>query len=148
MTIKVIPFKMEHLERIELRKEELDGMLGLENGKEYLELMVDHCTETGTLLYRKGVVCCAGFTIVWPGVAECWIIPSPHIHSCKKSFSEFFRDYVNKIFSKHNLHRLQTSASEDRLHDRWLTWLGFQKEGTMRQYTHSKKNRCIYARIR
>lgn len=130
-----------------MREQEFMGSFSLEDAYERIELISNTSTKAGTFVRDGRILCCAGFSMLWPGVADGWIIPSIYIKDAPISFCKFIKNYINTIMKTFNCHRFQTTSFDDPFHERWMKWLGFEKEGTMRKYTHDQQNHCIYARV-
>ena len=45
-------------------------------------------------------------------------------------------------------HRIQIRATDDELHNRWLKFLKFEKEGTLRKYDNLGNDMNIWARVK
>jgi len=146
--ITVIPFNVHHLQVMDIRDEEMKSLFGLDNGLEIVNALTKGKGEAGTFLYDGRVLFCAGFKELWTGVMEGWIIPSIWIKSVPpRLFIRCVKRYVEATAKAFNVHRFQSPALDNALHERFMGFLGFQKEGIMRQYTHDKRNYCMYARI-
>ncbi len=146
-TIKLIPFHPKHVEVMDVRDSELHSILSLEDSNERLEAVRENETLVGTFLCDGRVLCCAGYRILWPGVAEVWILPSRHVSKVAIRFSKIIRRQLDGIIERHNIHRLQTISIDDDLHNRWMRFIGFSDAGLMRQYTHDKQDYRMWERI-
>lgn len=145
--MEVVIFHPRHLEVAELREHERELLNGLSFIKNRLETLMQNSKASGTFLHDGRIVTCAGFVELWPGVAELWQIPTIHVQKCKKDFAKTLRDYINNVARTFKYHRLQTSCPADHAHDRWMEFLGFEKEGTMRQYTYLKQDYSVFGRV-
>lgn len=146
--IIVIPFNVYHLQVMDIRDVEMKSLFGLENGLDLIKKLTEGKGEAGTFLYDGRVVFCAGFKEIWVGVMEGWIIPSVWIKSMPpRLFIRCIKQYVEATAKAFNVHRFQSPAIDDGLHERFMNFLGFEKEGTMKKYTHDKKDYCMYARL-
>lgn len=145
--ITVIPFNIHHLQVMDIRDAEMKSLFALDNALELVKEFTDGRAEAGTFLYDGRVLCCAGFKEIWTGVLEGWVIPSVWVKTAPISFAKYIKRYVESIAKTFKVHRFQSPAIDDELHERFMTFLGFSKEGTMRQYTHDKKDYCMYARL-
>lgn len=146
-TIRLIPFHPKHVEVMDVRDLEVMGILTLEDMDERFERLSETCVEVGTFMHDGRVLCCAGYSLLWPGVADVWILPSRHIYRVPISFSKLMRKHLDAIVKKHKLHRMQTASPDDAFHARWMRWLGFDNKEIMRQYTHDKKDYRMWERI-
>ena len=147
-SLKLISFEPEHLELIEAREYEAKGLLCMPGMKDRLAVMADLSTEKGTFVADGKIICCAGFMTLWEGVAEIWILPSVHVPKYVREFAQTMKAYITKIMGAMNYHRIQTACLDDKLHHRWMKWLGLQPEGVFRQYTHMKEDFCMFAKVK
>ena len=143
----MVDFHPRHLEIMDMRQEEALGAFSMEDAQERIEAISEASIKAGTFMYDGRILCCAGFSMLWPGVANGWIILFTNGKPDTISFCKLIKGYVDSIMKSFNCHRFQTTSFDDPFHERWMTWLGFKKEGTMEKYTHDKKNQCIYARV-
>ena len=144
--VELIDFHPEHLVLMDIRDEETAGVMTLEDSYDRFEMMGNASIEAKTSLSDGRIIFCAGYVELWPGVIECWMIPSIHVKKAMFTFSKLLKEYVHAIIDREECHRFQTSCPDDRLHARWMKFLGLKKEGTLKQYTHHKQDYCMYAR--
>jgi len=123
------------------------GIFSLDDAYERMEAVAETAKEAATFLYDGRVICCAGYHIMWPGVAAGWILPSKYVSTAVISFARTVKESITEVMERNNLHRFQTVAMDDALHGRWMKWLGFKREGVMEMHTHDKKNQVMYARV-
>jgi hypothetical protein len=145
--MRVIPFKCEHLEVSHVR--DLERMTVLRLGEIFKKgkVLQDVSKESGTFIHEGRVITCAGFIEQWPGVCEVWQIPSVYTAAYPLAFARTMKRYVEQIAETFKYRRMQTTSLDDELHSRWMTWIGFQKEGTLRQYDNLKNDYCQWARM-
>lgn len=146
-TIKAIPFEEGHLKLLELRDDEHNGAFNLEDIEERVRTFVAASMQVGTFVSRGRVVCIAGFHCLWPGVLEGWIFPSRFLFDCPVLYARVIKRYVDSISKGFNCHRFQAYAVDNPTQERWMRFLGFEKEGTLRQFGHDKQDFCMYARV-
>lgn len=147
MAVKVLNFHPRHLEVMEVREYEAAWLGNLKGAYAKIEQLTKDSVQAGTFMYDGRVLFCAGFSWVGPGVLEVWMIPSMHAKEASVFFGRTIKRLIESIARDFKAHRIQTTSNDDAFHERWMEWLGFQKEGTMRQFTHDKKNMCVYARL-
>lgn len=145
--MEVVIFHPRHLEVAELREHERELLGGTSDVKTRLETLMQNSKAAGTFLHDGRIITCAGFVEMWPGVAELWQIPTIHVVKCKMDYARTMREYMEGAVKNFGYHRLQTSCPADPLHDRWMEFLGFTKEGTMRQYTYLKQDYSVFGRV-
>jgi hypothetical protein len=80
------------------------------------------------------VVCCGGVIPTLGGNSDIWIIPSVHVAQYTMTFARELRKALFNIRQDLALSRMQSACLNDELHDRWMSFLGFKKEGVMRKY--------------
>lgn len=144
-TIKVIPFIIEHLDEMEIRQYEKDHLLSNPEYKMLVQSMAA-VSPSVTFILDGRILCSMGFSLIWTGMASGWIIPSVYVSENPLVFGRSVRQYVKQIAATFKLHRIQTNIPDDPLHKRWMAFLGFKYEGTMKMYTFDKQDSCIYAR--
>lgn len=145
--IEVAMFHPRHLEVAELREHERELLNGIADIEKQLGTLMRNSRVALTFMYGGRVITCAGFVEMWPGVAELWQIPTVHVEKCKLTFAKTLKKYTEGAAKDFGYHRLQTSCPVDPLHDRWMEFLGFTKEGTMKQYTYLKQDYSIFGRV-
>lgn len=145
--MEVVIFHPRHLEVAELRDHERALLNGAGDVKTRLENLMHNSKAAGTFIHDGRVITCAGVVEIWPGVAELWQIPTIHVEKCKLAFAKTLKKYAEGVARNFKYHRLQTSCPADLAHDRWMEFLEFEKEGTMRQYTFLKQDYSIFGRI-
>lgn len=91
------------------------------------------------------IVACGGVFILWPGVAEAWMMPTKLI---RKEVRFVFRMVSNALQSLAlglDLHRVQAVALEGFPESgRWLKHLGFHEEGQLERYGPNEENYTRY----
>lgn len=147
MSMEVIVFHPKHLEISKIRPNELDTVFKLKNAYQYIENLAAQSKQAGTFLYDGRIITCAGFLELWPGVCEVWQIPSTYVNTCPVLFAKTMKGYIETIADNFRYHRMQTVSPNDALHDRWMKWIGFKKEGIQAQYTQDKKDYSMWSRI-
>ena len=145
--IKRIPFEPKHIDLIEAREHEATGLLAFGNVTERLTALAHASKDCGTFIADGKIICCAGYLELRPGVIEVWVIPSVHIPKYILEYLRIFKGYMDHLSNDLNYHRIQTSCLDDKLHHRWMKWLGMESEGVMRQYTAKRENFCMFSRV-
>ncbi len=143
--VKLIEFHPKHLELMDIRADEMMGTFKLKDAYDRIEHVWKGSLAAGTFMLDGRVLFCAGFHQLWPGSLEIWMIPSVHVKKAPVAFGRTVRRFFDNIVVDFKAHRIQTTSYDDAFHTRWMQWMGFQKEGTLRKFTHDKKNMCIYA---
>ena len=139
MNYKLVKFKKEHLEVMDLRPHE-ETLLKQTDYAQYLEQSV---AVTGIVDGR--IVCCGGLNIMPGGNADIWLIPSIHVKRHAKLFVKVLRDWLAEKREDFQLSRMQTICLNDELHNRWMKFLGFEKEGVLKKFCNDT-DYVIYGR--
>lgn len=142
----IIEFQPSHLFEMDLRANEAE-FLYLPDGRARAQGIYENSFQAMTVIVDGIILCSAGFSILWPGVGDGWIMPSIHVAKYPKIFCRLIRSYIETLIKTFNFHRFQTTSFHDKFHERWMEWLGFKREGIMEQFTHDKKSHCMYARL-
>lgn len=143
----IVAFHPRHLELIELRDYEKNGVFQLNDAFERFAKVTAGSVASGTFLEDGRVLFCAGFNKIWDGVFEVWMVPSVHITKTPFLFCKVIKRYLERVEKDFKAHRIQTTSYDDPFHVRWMNWIGFEKEGTMRKLMPNKTNMCMYARV-
>jgi len=145
--IKQITYKKEHIELIDIREREYEYFKITPNFAQKLG-MLEKLHSAMTLLYDEIVLGVVGYVPIVPGTYEVWLIPSSHISTHSLAFAKLLRYYKEEIMPSFEWHRLQMVAPNDELHERWASFLGFQKEGILRQWGHDKMDYVMWSAVR
>lgn len=144
--VEIFEFNPDHLNVIDIREEEAQGVMTLPDYYERFSMAAEKSIEANSYAYDGIMLFSAGYMELWPGVIECWMVPSIHVEKYKMTFCKLLKNYVDKILREQTCHRLQATAPDDELHNRWMGFLGLKKEGVMKQYTHTKQDYAIFGR--
>ncbi len=145
--VETIPFHVEHLDLLDAREEERTGILALTDTKQRFERLGAGSIESKTFLYDGRILFIAGYVELWPGVVDCWMLPSIYVKTARMKFCKILKAYVDDIIGDMECHRFQTTAPDDAAHERWMKFLGLEKEGTLRKFTPNQKTYCMYAKV-
>lgn len=129
---RLIPFKKEHLEIMDVRDHE-KAFLTIQGLIEYMERSV---AVTGIIDGR--IIGCGGVSPFAMGNAEIWLVPSVYVTEHTVEFSKAVRKWLFQIREDLALNRMQTDCLDDDLHNGWMTFLGFDREGTRKRYFNGK----------
>lgn len=129
MEAKIIPFKKEHLECMEVREHERQ-ILG---NSEHLSLL-EEASIACTGIIDGRVICCGGVHPFLNGNAEIWLIPSVYVKDYIVKFARELRKWLFGVRENLALQRMQTACIDDELHNNWMAFLGFRKVGMLEKY--------------
>ena len=132
---------------MEIRQREYDFLVNSPQFELKLE-EVEKLRSAMTLTYDGIVLGIVGHVQVIPGTYEVWLIPSEYISSHSLAFAKLLSYYIREIMPTFDWHRLQMVSPEDGLHTRWAKFLGFEEEGTLRQWGHDKKDYTMWSKVR
>lgn len=144
---RIAVFEMAHLIDIKIRHEERVHIFSAPGVYERTYLIMDQSIAAGTMFYGDTILACFGIHCTFPGSYEAWILPSQYVAIAPIFFVKTIKQYLDSFAKTFQCHRIQTTSIDDPFHERWMSAIGFQKEGTLRQFTHTKKNFCIYGRL-
>lgn len=144
--VETLDFIPEHLRLMDIREHEMQGVMALEDVMDRFQVMAEMSLEAKTFISDGRIIFVAGFVQLWPGVVECWMVPSIYVKTIRTEFCRILRRYVYDIMDQYKCHRFQTSAPDDELHARWMRFLGLEREGLLKKYTHSQQDYVMYAR--
>jgi len=142
--MKTIPFHSEHLKIMDMRPYEWEKVYP------YLpQETLDYYASLGhayTLIEDGKIITCIGWVPLWPGAWEIWQIPSIHIAEHKIDYVRKLKDFITFYAEKQKAHRIQTHSPADKLHDAWMVFMGFECEGTLKEYSRFKEDYRLWSR--
>lgn len=136
--IKIIPFKKEHLECMDIRVHERD-FVEIEDMS-----MFEGCAITGIIEGR--IISCGGLLLEKHGCAYVWQVPSIYVRYVQKSYCRYIKEWLDSRIKEYMLHRLESVCVDDDLHNRWMSFLGFEKEGIKKSY-YNGQNFAMFGRV-
>ncbi len=144
--LKLIPFELEHLKIMDVRADELKNIFAVKDIEGRLRAL-QQLGEGLTIVYDHRVLGVIGYYEMWPGVCEVWIIPSGLVSKYSIVFARIAKRQLEMLPQVRRYHRIQVTALDDKLHNDWLTWLGFTCEGTLKNYSMNKQDYKIWAKV-
>lgn len=103
---------------------------------------------TFTLLDDTKVIGVVGISCLWPGVGEAWTLLSEDVRKYPILFHKLIFNGLRFYMKELKLHRLQASVVSDFCTGgKWLSKLGFTKEGTMRKLGVNGDDYDLWARV-
>jgi len=142
--MKVLPFNREHLNLLDAREYEREYLIPhlAEPFLERVELL-PYCY---SLIEDGRIITCIGCIPLWRGVLEAWQIPSVYVRQYLKGYCRTIKGLLDGAAERENVWRIQTFSPADALHDRWMEFIGFEQEGTLKQYSRLGQDFRIWAR--
>lgn len=148
MRLTIKEMRMDDLLHMELRDQDV-GMLARMDDWVGNVWEMKNKGYAHTLYHEDKVVACVGVMHVIEGVAEIWAITGKLVEKYPKDFHKTCLKIIKDAITNNNLRRLHCTAEAE--YDRtikWLERLGFEREGTLRNYTSDGKDMYIYSIIR
>ncbi len=148
MKLHLENMKMEDLLHMELRENDLNMLASLDDWLGNLWEMLNRGYGF-TIYHEEDIIACVAVTKICTGVSEIWAITGKLVDKYPKDFHKICKRIIEYAFKIDDLHRLQCTAEVG--YDRtikWLEKLGFEREGTLRNYTSDSKDMYIYSIIR
>lgn len=130
-----IPFHVEHLAVMDVRRQEAETVLTLAPAREALSnIPGNHIADAITLMYDGRIIACMGYILILPGVVEVWLIPSVYVPKYPKFFIREVKNYLKTTAEVFNWHRAQTDTLDTPEARRWMEAIGFVEEGRKKNY--------------
>lgn len=105
-------------------------------------------SESFTFMKGNEIVGCAGLYPIWQGRAYLWAFISKNATASDLlGGTKFALKWLDRMFMSSSFNRIETAvlADFDAGH-RWVTMLGFEKEGLMKKYDPNGLDYVLYAR--
>ena len=101
-----------------------------------------------SLLTNGHLIASGGIYPIWSGFAEAWFLSSGMVAKHKRPVIVTVKNHIDAMIIEHGYKRLQATAREDwKVAQRFLEFLGFEREGLMRNYGPDNSDHFLYARI-
>lgn len=146
--IRLIDFDPDHAEELFT----LNTTLATADHKFLKRHWIENMKRAGrsfTLIDNGHLIVSGGIFEIWPGHGEAWLIPSDKIEDYKLKMIKTLRSYIDKITEEDQLVRLQASVREDfPVAHRFIEFMGFKREGLMKNYGPDGANHYLYARTK
>lgn len=101
-----------------------------------------------TMWVGDEVVGCAGLILMWPGVAQAWLLPSVHLAQYPRSVVTALVGNLKQAITDLKLRRVECSVDKNfKLGRRLVEWLGFDEEVVKLRYGPNDEDFVQYAII-
>ena len=101
-----------------------------------------------SLLTNGHLIASGGVYPIWSGFGEAWFLSSGMGAKHKRPVIVQLKKHIDALSKEHEYHRLQATARKDwKVAQRFLEFLGFEREGLMRNYGPDNSDHFLYARI-
>lgn len=141
--MEVIPFEIEHFDRMEVVEKDMLS-------RSYRDIYASYkgAGAAITLMINGVPVYCAGIAIRWDGCGDLWMLPSVHVKKYALSVVKCSRQMLDHYIDVYKLHRVQaTVKAVDPVDNNFARHFGFELECVMRKYWTDKSDYNLYARI-
>ena len=142
---KMIVYKSDHFDLLEIRERELRSIGIIKNGKERMDLL----SQTGscfTMIFNGKILGVVGWLEFWPGMCELFVLPTIYLPEAGVVFAKAMKKRLHSFEKIKKFQRIQVRSVKDKLHIRWLSWLGFNIEGTLKNYGVDGEDFLMWAR--
>ena len=148
MKIKIIDFHPTHLDLMDIRDHEVTEVCVGDYKQKFTVL--SKLGVSGTVIYDGEILCVIGAFDMWKSVCEVWILPSKAIGRHKLIFARLIKQQLEALEEVGNYHRIQVSALDDEFHNKFFTWLGFDREtpNGMKNFTKNKSNYNLWSKTK
>lgn len=140
----LINFDLSHLKYFTPRyhEEELFTLFG--NMSERIESLASN-GEAYSFFKDEKLISFGGAYSPWEGVLEIWMIPSNELSSYKLEACKHLKSLVSYWETK--CRRIQTTTRLDEQHDRYMKFLGLEREGILKSFGPKGEDFGIYAKV-
>jgi RimJ/RimL family protein N-acetyltransferase len=142
---RVVPFKFEHFQSMELDRPHQTFFLDFPGHREML-LRAEQ-QPAWTAWYEGRVIACGGIVPFWKGVGEGWFFASPEIAKHKVALVKSVKGLLWDM-EEGGYHRIQAVVLESsRPGRRLVEYLGFKFESILKKYGPGGENFIMYGRV-
>ncbi len=145
--IRLIDFEADHAEELFT----LDSSPATADSKYTLRNWIERMEKKDrafTLIDNGHLVAAGGIIPIWDGMGEAWLIPSDVMPGYRLQVIKIVRKRIDEIIDSDNLRRLQATVRADYdVATRFVEFLGFKREGLMRNYGPGGADHYMYSRI-
>ena len=145
--IEIVPFTGEHAKQIlELGMNDVALELKPEHRRYVVDVEDVGMSFTG-LLNNKPIAA-GGISYLWDGVAEGWVLASRDIFKYPIFCAKTIKRRTDLLAKNNKLRRIQTAVKADSdTAIRFAEWLGFKREGFMKNYGPDGADHYLYAKV-
>ena len=145
--IEIVPFTKEHAKQIlELGMNDVALELKPEHRKYVVDIEDVGMSFTGLL--NNNPIAAGGICYLWDGVAEGWVLASRDIFKYPIFCAKTIKRRTDLLAKNNKLKRIQTAVKADSdTAIRFAEWLGFKREGLMKNYGPDGADHYLYAKV-
>ena len=145
--IRIIDFQADHAEELFTKSTTLATADSKYTLRHWLDRM-EKKDRAFTLIDNGHLVVSGGIIPIWERMGEAWLIPSDQIPKYKLKIIKTLRDHISSITEEDGLRRLQATVRTDyEVAVRFIEFMGFKREGLMKNYGPDGVDHFMYARI-
>lgn len=142
---RIIPYRPDYFDLLEIREREIQSMGVIGDAKKRMDVL----SQTGNcfiMLFDGRLLGVVGWFEFWPGVCEVFVLPTIYMSKAGLVFARAIKKHLYNLEKVKKFQRIQVMAVKDKRHTRWLTWLGFNIEGTLKKYGPNGEDFLMWAR--
>lgn len=140
---KVVTYLPEHKDLIKLRK--FDNLAFVYDS---LDAYAEYGQSFSLLDNNNLVIAMGGIVAKWPGVGIAWIAAQEELNPYRFIFAKNVKKELNRIAFEVGYHRIETTVRTDFPEAvKFIEWLGFDKEGLLKQGLPGKVDCYSYAKL-
>lgn len=144
--IRLIDFQADHAEELFTKSTTLATADSKYTLRHWLDRM-EKKDRAFTLIDNGHLVVSGGIFPVWDGLGEAWLIPSDQVANYKIKMIRTLRQHIDLITEEDGLRRLQATVRDDfDIAKKFIEFLGFKREGLMKNYGPDGTDHIMYAR--
>jgi len=128
----LIPFSIEHIGAMSIKDDASGTMARPEMGPALEWLRASRNGKTLVSADGKTILGILGVVPVLPSVCEVFVIATKDQLAHPHTFARAVKKELCTLATKYR--RIQATAKDDAFHSRWLSWLGFEREGVLKQF--------------
>ncbi len=146
--VEIVPFKRGHIAPLDVSRNDAGAFRKVAGRNDYLDRL-EASTAAFSGFCNGEYLGSAGLCVLWPGVAEGWMILSPAVDRHRKSFHSCVSRKFLTLVKELGLHRVQATVLRgDYRAAEWIRRLGFEYEGDMPGYGPDMSTYMRYGRVR
>lgn len=137
------PFREAHLDIFHVAPSHKDECY--RSAKEWAQLGA--IIQAGTHMIDGKILYISAYVHVIPGVLEVFSHPSIYVPDYKFAMARHLKWWIQYEAQTHNSRRVQTYGSNTPESDRWLRYLGFEKEGVLHSFLPNGGSTAIWGLV-
>jgi hypothetical protein len=149
MEIEIVPFEPRHLLEYQGDWRNDNEVMRMVSNETYFAALAAAGPAFSGFDRHGRLLGTVGINILWPGVGEAWAVFTESVNAIPIAFHRVMKRGLRTHFEALDLHRLHAVvAATDERAKRWIIALGFDREGTLREYGPNRADYIMYAMVR